>query len=54
MKEMARRLGKRQSFVSEYQRGARRVDIAEFLLIARTLGADPVAISGEIATSVST
>jgi hypothetical protein len=31
----------------------RRVDVIEFLLIARTLGADPVEIFAEIARSVA-
>jgi transcriptional regulator with XRE-family HTH domain len=50
--ELARRLGKPQSFVSAYELGKRRVDVIEFLLIARALGADPVEIFAEIAASV--
>jgi transcriptional regulator with XRE-family HTH domain len=51
--ELAARLGKPQSFVSAYERGQRRVDMIEFLLIARTLGADPVGIFAEIVGSVA-
>jgi hypothetical protein len=40
--ELAARLGKPQSFISEYERGARRVDVVELLVIARELGADPL------------
>jgi transcriptional regulator with XRE-family HTH domain len=49
--ELARRLGKPQSVVSGYEAGKRRVDVVEFLLIARTLGADPVEIFTVIAAS---
>jgi transcriptional regulator with XRE-family HTH domain len=51
--ELAARLGKPQSFVSAYEVGKRRVDVIEFLLIARTLGANPVEIFGEIVGSVA-
>jgi len=42
--EVATRLGKPQSFISKYEKGERRIDVAEFLLIARALGADPYRI----------
>jgi DNA-binding transcriptional regulator YiaG len=51
--ELARLLGKPQSFVSEYERGRRRVDIIEFLLIARTLGANPLDVFAEIMKSAA-
>ena len=51
--ELAARLGKPQSFVSSLEAGKRRVDVIEFLLIARTLGADPLAIFAEIVASVA-
>lgn len=38
--ELAQRLGKPQSFVSKYERGERRVDVVEFILIADSLGID--------------
>lgn len=31
-----------QSFVSKYESGERRLDVAEFVRIARALGADPI------------
>ena len=46
--ELAARLGKPQSVVSGYEAGKRRVDVVEFLLIVRTIGADPVEVFGEI------
>ena len=38
---LAARLGKPQSFVSKYERGERRLDVIEFLTVARALGQDP-------------
>ena len=40
-KELSRRLRKPQSFISSYERGQRRIDIIEFLLIADAIGAKP-------------
>ena len=51
--ELAALLGKPQSVVSGYEAGKRRVDVVEFLLIVRTLGADPVEVFAEIAGSVA-
>jgi transcriptional regulator with XRE-family HTH domain len=51
--ELARRLGKPQSMVASIEAGTRRVDLLEFLLISRTLGADPVELFAEIARSVA-
>ncbi len=39
--ELSRRLGKPQSFVSKYERGERRLDVAEFIVIARAMDRDP-------------
>jgi transcriptional regulator with XRE-family HTH domain len=50
--ELARRLGKPQSVVSEYENGRRRVDLIEFLLIVRALGADPLEVFAEIVKSL--
>jgi len=49
--ELARRLDKPQSMISAIEAGTRRVDLVEFLLIARTLGADPVEIFAGVARS---
>lgn len=40
--ETAARLGKPQSFVAKYENGERRIDVLEFIGIARALGEDPV------------
>ncbi len=39
--ELARQLGKPQSYVSKYERGERRLDIVEFLTLADLLHFDP-------------
>jgi transcriptional regulator with XRE-family HTH domain len=49
--ELAARLGKPQSFVSEYERGQRRVDVVELLVISRALGVDPLKPFAEIVRS---
>jgi transcriptional regulator with XRE-family HTH domain len=42
--KLAKRLGKPQSFVAKYEGGERRLDVVEFVIIARAIGADPVRI----------
>jgi transcriptional regulator with XRE-family HTH domain len=51
--ELARRLGKPQSFISDYERGQRRIDLMEFLAIARELNADPQKVFMAIVRAVS-
>lgn len=46
--EVARYLGKPQSFVSKYESGERRLDIIEFLEVARALDIDPMEIIAEL------
>ena len=50
--ELAARLGKPQSFVSEYERGQRRVDVVELLVLSGALGVDPLELFAEIAGSI--
>lgn len=38
---LGERLGKNQVWVSKYERGARQLDVIEFLDIARAIGVDP-------------
>lgn len=40
--EVAKALGKPQSFVSKYERGERRIDFAEFVDLCDILETDPV------------
>ena len=42
--KLARRLGKPQSFVAKYEGGERRLDLVEFIVIVRAMGADPLRI----------
>jgi transcriptional regulator with XRE-family HTH domain len=39
---LARLLKRPQSFVAKYEGGERRLDVVEFIAIARALGADPL------------
>lgn len=39
---LARKLGRPQSFVAKYEGGERRIDVVEFVAIAKVLGADPL------------
>ncbi len=45
---LAKKLGRPQSFVSKFERGERRLDVAEFLDIARALGIDPSTTIAEL------
>ena len=40
--KLAKRLGTHQSFVSKFESGERRLDVVEFITIARAIGADPL------------
>ncbi len=42
--ELAGKLRKPQSFVAKYETGERRIDVVEFVELARALGADPAAL----------
>ena len=41
---LARRLGRPQSFVAKYEGGERRLDVIEFVTVARAIGADPLVL----------
>ncbi len=47
--DLSERLGKPQSFVSNVERGVRRIDVIEFCAIVRALGADPEVVFSNIA-----
>lgn len=42
--ELGKRLGQRQTFVSKFELGERRLDVAEFVTVAREIGIDPLRI----------
>jgi transcriptional regulator with XRE-family HTH domain len=50
---LAERLHKPQSFVAKYEKGERRIDVTEFVDLARALDADPVALLRKFVKAVS-
>src|SRR5690606_25576277 len=38
---LGKRIGQRQTFVSKFELGERRLDVAEFVAVSRAIGADP-------------
>lgn len=46
--ELSRRLGKPQPFVSNIERGIRRLDLIEFCAVVKALGGDPQAAFNEL------
>lgn len=51
--EVADRLNKPQSFVSKYERRERRLDLVEFVKVAKAIGIDPCRIVREIEKRVT-
>ncbi|MCK7612351.1 helix-turn-helix domain-containing protein [Roseibium sediminicola] len=51
--ELGKRLGQRQTFVSKFELGERRLDAAEFIEICRAIGTDPHDIIRMAETSAS-
>lgn len=45
--DVGRRIGQRQTFVSKIETGERRLDAAEFIKIAKEIGADPIMLMQE-------
>lgn len=45
---VADRLGRPQSFVAKYEHGERRLDVVEFIQVARAIGADPKRLLGKL------
>ena len=39
--ELGERIGQRQTFVSKFELGERRLDVAEFVLVSKAIGVDP-------------
>ena len=46
--ELAKRLGKPQPWVSNIERGIRRVDVIEFIAICRALNCSPEQVFGKV------
>ena len=51
--DLARMLGRDQSYVSNIERGQRRIDVVEFYDLARALGRDPAALFADIAARIA-
>ena len=49
--ELARQLGRPQSFVSNYENGQRKLGVIEFIDIAQALGLEPADMMSELASS---
>ena len=47
--KLAERLDEHQSFIAKYEGGERRIDVVEFIAIARALNTDPVKLFREFA-----
>ncbi|WP_024577391.1 MULTISPECIES: helix-turn-helix transcriptional regulator [unclassified Afipia] len=47
---LAKALGRQQSFIAKYEGGERRIDVIEFIAIARALGTDPVKLFRDFVT----
>lgn len=50
---LAKKLGRPQSFIAKYEGGERRIDVIEFIAIARALGTDPVKLFREFAAGIA-
>ena len=50
--ELARRVGRDQPFISLVERGVRRLDLIEFYVLARGIGADPSELFNEIVSKL--
>ena len=51
--DVARDLVRAQSFVSKYEHGQRRLDVIEFLKVARVVGLDPIEVLRSIDRDLS-
>jgi transcriptional regulator with XRE-family HTH domain len=50
--ELARRLGKTQSFVSKVEAGERRLDLVEFIYWSKALGLEPAELLARLAEEI--
>ena len=51
--ELAAKMGKDQTFISIIERGQRRVDVIEFLALAKALNADPLVLLAEVSDRIA-
>ena len=50
--EVADRLGKPQSYVAKVERNERRIDVVEFISLAKALGVNPTHLISAVLTSI--
>ncbi len=50
--ELARALGRTQSFIAKYEGGERRLDVVEFIAVTEAIGIDPCGIMQSVAAEV--
>jgi transcriptional regulator with XRE-family HTH domain len=53
-RELADRLHKPQSFVAKYERGERRIDVVEFLVVCQAIGVDSAKLLKAIKNAIGT
>ncbi|WP_374452789.1 multiprotein-bridging factor 1 family protein [Phenylobacterium sp.] len=51
--ELSQRLGRDQTFISLIERGQRRVDVIEFIGMAKAMGTDPTEVFAEVVSRIS-
>ncbi|MDK2973500.1 MAG: hypothetical protein PWP23_3255 [Candidatus Sumerlaeota bacterium] len=51
--ELAEKLKVRQSYVSNYETGERRLDVVEFILVCGAIGLDPAGVVEQVAAVVT-
>ena len=50
--QVAKRLGRPQSFVAKYEKGERRLSVIEFIDVVRALGAEPAAVIRQLIDAI--
>lgn len=50
--DLAKKIGKNQSYISNIERGQRRVDVIEFIVIVKAIGGDPVRMFSEVVSGM--
>lgn len=46
--DLGKAVGRSQSFVSNYERGQRRLDLPDLILVCRAMGVDPAELLGRL------